>query len=375
MTSPEGGFYSSQDADSEGHEGKFFTWKHDEVMEILGRVEGEVFCRFYGITPQGNFEGENILNIPEGGGVETRPSGLSEEQFQGIIQKCRDRLFEARERRVRPGRDEKVLTAWNGLMLRSFAEAACALEREDYRKTATRNAEFLLSNLQRDGRLLRSWKDGQARLNGYLEDYAFLIDGLLSVYEATFDPGWISEAERMAAFLVGNFWDAGSRSFYLTAGDHETLIHRPKDLYDSAMPSGNSGAAHALLRLAEFTGNSSWADFSRSILAGMADAQANHPSAFSNYLCALDFLLASPKQIAIVGDPAAGETRSLLREIFTRYLPNKVVACGDAEGVFLLKNRTKKGGRTTVYVCRGYVCQAPVTTAEELGKQLHPNWE
>jgi hypothetical protein len=373
MTSPEGGFYSSQDADSEGHEGKFFTWKHDEVMEILGRVEGELFCRFYGITPQGNFEGENILSIPEDGGVKARPGGLSEVQFQGIIEKCRARLFEAREKRVRPGRDEKVLTAWNGLMMRSFAEAACALEREDYREIAVRNAAFLVSNLQRDGRLLRTWKDGQSRLNGYLEDCALLIDGLLSVYEATFDPAWLGEAERIVEFLVGNFWDADSGSFYLTAGDHETLIHRPKDFYDNATPSGNSAAAHALLRLAEFTGTSGWADYARTVLAGTADLQANHPSAFSNYLCALDFLLASPRQVAILGDPAAAETRDLLREIFGRYLPNKVVACGEAEGVFLLKNRTKKEGRTTVYVCRGYVCQAPVTTVEELRDQLNPN--
>jgi uncharacterized protein YyaL (SSP411 family) len=370
MTSPEGGFYSTQDADSEGHEGKFFVWTPREVASILGAKDADLFCRCFDITDQGNFEGKNILNLPRPVSVVARLNKISEDELHKILLRGRRLLFEEREKRIKPGRDEKILTAWNGLMLRSFAEAAVALDRRDYRDAAARNAEFVLSKLQRDGRLLRSYKDGEAKFNAYLEDYSCMVDGLLSVYEATFNPRWITEARRLAELMVNKFWDPEARNFYFTSGDHEALIHRPKDFYDNATPSGNSVAAHALLRLAELTGEVRWQDYARSVLEAMATVMANHPAAFSNFLCALDFSLASPMEIAVVGIPDSEQTRKLLRVVTQRYQPNKVIACGTDAHVGLLRNRPQTDGMATAYLCRNQTCSAPVTSAEDLERLL-----
>ncbi len=369
MTSPEGGFYSSQDADSEGEEGAFFVWTAAEVISILGEDEGELFCRYYGITAEGNFEGKNILHVPRPADLFARLNHIGEPELLATIQKGKRKLFEARELRIRPGRDEKILTAWNGLMLRSFSEASSSLGREDYRKIAVRNAEFLLSQLRRDGRLLRSYKDGQARLNGYLDDYACLIDGLLSLYEATFDLRWIREASDISELMIAKFWDRQGKNFYFTAENHESLIHRPKEFVDNATPSGNSVAAYALLRLWKFTGDSRWSDCAVSVLESVAMPGVQQPSAFSNLLCALDFYLGHPKEIAIIGHPHEERAKRLLREIFHLYLPNKVVACGMG-GLFLLENRPQINGVATGYVCENFACGLPVTDPAELSKLL-----
>jgi uncharacterized protein YyaL (SSP411 family) len=370
MVSPEGGFYSTQDADSEGHEGKFFVWTPQEVEEILGEKDGDIFCRYFDITPEGNFEGNNILHVPRPGRTVAKLNRVEEEEFWGIIKRGKKLLFEVRETRVKPGRDEKILTAWNALMQRSFAEAANGLDRDDYRSVAVRNAEFILSKLGRNGRLLRTYKDGEAKLPAYLEDYAYLIDALLSLYEATFDLRWIKEAQRLSEILVNQFWDSDASGFFFTAADHESLISRPKDFYDNATPSGNSVAGHALLRLAKLTGDKSWTGYADSILRMMATSMSRYPSAFGNFLCALDFSLSRSKEIAVIGDPLEQETRSLLRKIFGRYLPNKVVACSPSDGLFLLKNRSQIDSKPTVYVCENYACRAPVSTPEELESVL-----
>jgi uncharacterized protein YyaL (SSP411 family) len=366
MMSPEGGFYSSQDADSEGREGAFFLWTAGEVQSVLGRDDAELFSRYYGITPEGNFEGKNILHIPGSVGGDSRLHGVSEERLPEILHRGRQMLFEAREARVRPGRDEKVLTAWNALMLRSFAEASNSFDREDYRQVAVRNASFLLSKLRRNGRLLRSYRDGTARFNAYLDDYACLIDGLISVYEATFDPRWVREAEALADLMILNFRDPQGKGFFLTSEDHESLIHRPKDFYDNATPSGNSTAAYALLRLWRLTGERRWSEHAVAILESMADPMARHPSAFPHLLCALDFFLGRTKEIAIVGDPRAKDTQELLHAVFHAYLPNKVVACGADGGLSLLENKPQIGGLATAYVCENFVCKSPVTSARDL---------
>jgi uncharacterized protein YyaL (SSP411 family) len=372
MTSPEGGFYSTQDADSEGHEGKFFVWTPREVESVLGAKDADLFCRCYDITDQGNFEGKNILNIPRSVSVVARLNSISEADLQEILRRGRRLLFAEREKRIKPARDEKIITAWNGLMLRSFAEAASALDRQDYRLTAARNAEFVLSRLQRQGRLFRSYKDGKAKFNAYLEDYSCIIDGLLAVYEATFSPHWITEARRLAELMVINFWDPESKNFFFTSEDHETLIHRPKDFYDNATPSGNSVAAHALMRLAELTGEMKWQDYARPILEAMATAMADHPAAFSNLLCALDFLLAPPVEIAVIGDPDSVQSRKLLKVVRESYLPNAAVVCGLDTLVGRL-SRPQIDGKPTAYVCRNQTCSAPVTSAEELARLLeHP---
>lgn len=368
MTSPEGGFYSSQDADSEGKEGAFFIWTADEVISILGEDEGELFCRYYGITVEGNFEGKNILHIPRPADLVARLNNADD--LLEIIKKGKQKLFKAREMRIRPGRDEKILTAWNGLMLRSFSEASSSFDREDYRAAAIRNGEFLLSRLRCGGRLLRSYKDGQARLNGYLDDYACLIDGLLSLYEATFDLRWIGEASGVSELMIAKFWDRQNKNFYFTAENHESLIHRPKEFVDNATPSGNSVAAHVLLRLWKFTGDSRWSDYAVSVLESMAGLGAQQPAAFANLFCALDFYLGLPKEIAIVGHPHEEITRRFLSEIFHLYLPNKVVACGMNGGLFLLENRPQIQGGATAYVCENFTCGLPVTTPSELAKLL-----
>ena len=370
MTSEDGGFYSSQDADSEGKEGAFFLWQAGELESILGEGDAGLFSRYYGITREGNFEGQNILNIPVPASKFSRLNNVDERQLSDIIERKRKLLFDAREARVKPARDEKVLTSWNGLMLRSFSEAANVLDREDYRLAATRNATFLLSNLRRNGKLLRSFKDGRARFNAYLEDYAFLIDGLISLYEATFDLLWIREAESLAEVMLSGFWDSQGKGFYFTSEDHESLIHRPKEFYDSATPSGNSVAAGALLRLWKLTGDNRWPQHAVPILESVAGLMPRHPSTFPHMLCALDFYLGQPKEIAIIGDPGDSKARDLLEEIFHIYLPNKVVACGIDSDLFLLKDRPQISGLATAYVCQNFTCSFPATTPRHLAERL-----
>ncbi|MBN2321762.1 MAG: thioredoxin domain-containing protein [Acidobacteria bacterium] len=370
MASPEGGFYSSQDADSEGREGAFFLWSRKEIQSLLGDGDAEIFCRYFDVTPEGNFEGENILNVPRPPHTFADLERIPGERLEAIIRSGKNRLFNAREHRIKPGRDDKILTAWNGLMLRSFAEAANAMGREDYREAAVRNAEFLLSRLRKNGRLFRSYKDGRARFNAYLEDYAYLLDGLLSLYEASFDPRWITEAESLAERMVDNFWDRSGDGFYFTSEDHESLIHRPKEFYDHAVPSGNSVSAHALLKLWKFTGDDRWSSYSVSIFKRMIVPMRRHPGSFAHLLCALDFYLGQPREIAVAGSSGSPDTKALLDEVFGVYMPNKVVACGSNAETFLLKDKPQVNGQATAYVCENFTCKAPVTTAEELRQTL-----
>ncbi len=369
MTSPEGGFYATQDADSEGKEGRFYTWEPREVEDLLGRDEAELFCLYFGIVGEGSLEGRHVLHIPRPASLQARLRGISEEDLRRRIELGKSRLFAARENRVKPARDEKILAAWNGLMLRSFAEAARVLQRADYRAAAVGSARHLLSAMERDGNLYHSSMGGQTKIDAFLDDYACLADALLSLYETTFDPCWFHEAARLARIMIDRFRDPHGAGFYLTNGNEE-LIHRPKEWYDNATPSGNSAAAHALLRLARFTGDERWSLPSLKSLESLAPLMAQHPSAFGNLLGALDLALAEGLEICIVGDPHEEATGSLLREVFRRYLPNKVVACGNNQEPQVLKDRAQISGRPTAYVCRKQTCMAPVTSATELASQL-----
>ena len=376
MTDSSGGFYSTQDADSEGHEGKFFVWTPDEVKEILGKEEGALFCSFYDITPGGNFEGQSIPNINDSLEEVAKGEGVTVERLRDVLTRGREKLFNAREQRIKPGRDEKILTAWNGLMLASFAEAGAVFDHNDYIEAAERNARFVLENLRRDGLLLRTYKDGQAKLNGYLEDYSFFADGLLMLYEATGGIEWLAEAQSITEKMIEEFWDEEQGGFYYTGSSHEELIVRSKDYFDNATPSGNSVAADVLLRLGVLTGREDYQRKAVTIFRLLCDTVERYPSAFGRLLCALDFYLSSPKEIAVIGPAQAEDTQKLLREVWTRYLPNKVVALseeGEAralELVPLLRERTALEGRATAYVCEHYACQRPVTTPEELAAQL-----
>ncbi len=379
MTNEQGGFYSTQDADSEGYEGKFFVWTPQEIINILGAEDGRLFSDYYDVTEAGNFEGVNILHVSRSVKDTAKAAGVLVERLTEALERGRRELFAAREKRVKPARDEKILTAWNGLMLASFAEAAAILERDDYLNIARRNAEFVLDNLRRDGLLLRTYKDGQAKLNAYLDDYAFYADGLLALYEASGEVRWLEEAQAIADTMLREFWDEQAGGFFYTGKSHEELIVRSKDYFDNATPSGNNVAADVLLRLSVLTGNDDYRQRAETVLRILGEPLMRYPSAFGRALCALDFHLSSPKEIVIIGERDGADTRQLTREVWKRFLPNKIVAQAiehDERATQLvpqLRERTKLDGMATAYVCEHYSCRAPVTTAEELSAQLEAN--
>jgi uncharacterized protein YyaL (SSP411 family) len=375
MTHPEGGFYSTQDADSEGEEGKFFLWDAAEIRSVLTPEEAAVALRYWGVADGPNFEGRSILCVPRDLAAVASALGLAEGEATDRLARARAKLFAARQGRVKPGRDEKVLAGWNGMMLRAFAEAAAVLGRPDYRAVAERNASFLLDAMVREGRLLRTWKDGQVKLPGYLEDYAMVADGLLALYEATLDHRWLDAARHLADEMRRLFWDPAAEAFYDTGIDHEALIVRPRNLFDSAVPCGSSVAADVLLRLAVLTGDAPAERPALATIRAVAPLLARHPSGFGRFLAALDFYLGPPVEVAVVwpAGEAPIERERLLREVFTRYLPTRVVAGsteGDTDGVALLAGKVARDGRATAYVCERYACQAPTTEPAELGRQL-----
>ena len=380
MTDVGGGFYSAQDADSEGVEGKFFVWSPDEINAVMGDADGAIFAGYYGVTLGGNFEGKNILNIRQDPEAFAEAEGLTPDQLGEIISRGSKALLEVREQRIHPMRDDKVLASWNGLMLRSFAEAAAALGRPDYLSAAKKNAEFLVGSMKSDGRLLRTYRDGQAKLLGYLEDYSFVIDGLLSLYEATFDRRWLDEAVTLADSMIELFWDEGIGGFYDTGSDHETLVVRPRDVFDNAQPCGGSVASDVLLRLAVFTGNSDYSAKAAVPLRSLHQAMSQSPGGTGHWLSALDFYVSPPKEIAVIGPRDNPATQALLDTVFSRFLPNKVVMGAETApttpiadagpGFPLLTDRGMVGGLPSAYVCQKYACQLPVTDPAGLAEQL-----
>lgn len=348
MSAPQGGFYATQDADSEGEEGKFFLWTAEEIRAVLGD-DAEHFVRAYGVTERGNFEGKNVLAFV--GDLEERDA----------LADARRRLLAARERRVRPGRDEKVLASWNGLMLAAFAEAARGLGREDYLQMAVRSGDFILRELRTsEGRMHHAWQTGSSRINGYLDDYTHVIEGLLELYQATFEPRWYTAAQELADVMIARFC-ASEGGFYDTSDDHEALIVRPRDLQDNAVPSGNGMASWVLLRLAGLAVEPRYADMARHSLGGMQPLMARHPLAFGQWLIALDYALAHPLEIAVVGDPAAPDTRALLDVCASGYRPHQVVVAGLTGALPLLAGRGQVDGRATAYVCVDGTCRPPIT--------------
>ena len=377
MTGEGGGFYSTQDADSEGVEGKFFVWDRGEMVSLLGGDDARLFNAYYGVTEGGNFEGHNILNVRVAAEEAARELKVPEERLADVLERGRQALFEARERRIKPGRDEKILTAWNGLMIESFAEAAAALGREDYRQAAERAADFLLSRLRRGGLLLHVYKDGQAKHVGFLDDYSYVLSALITLFETTGDARWLTESVGLAGKMVEEFWDEEDGGFFYTGRSGEKLIVRNKDYFDNATPSGNSVAAEALLRLSTLTGEEDYKRKAVNVLRLVGGPAERYPSAFGYALGALDFHLSTPKEIVVVspGD-SWKDARPFAEEIWTRYLPNKVVVFASeddgtlAERVPLLRDRRAEGGRATAYVCENYTCQRPVTDPAELAEQL-----
>ncbi len=374
MTDAGGGFYSTQDADSEGHEGKFFVWDISEIRTTLGETAAAPFCDYYNVTEQGNFEGKNILNVTRTIEDVAVAHKISVDELAESLANSRRILFELREQRVKPDRDEKIITAWNGLMLASFAEAGVILNRADYTAAARGNAEFVLKSLSRDGLLLRTYKDGVAKFNAYLEDYAFFIEGLVTLYETTGEFRWFTEALRLTDRMIEEFWDEENGGFYFTGKSHENLIVRSKDYFDNATPSGNSVAANVLLRLAVLTGKDNYRNLAIAVFREAADAARRYPSGFGYLLSAIDFLLSTAKEVAIVGRDAA-DIQALLSEVWRRYLPNTVVAPAlisesEAQQFPLLQDRPMLNDRATAYVCEHYTCKQPVTDRDALAAQL-----
>ena len=427
MLDASGGFYSTQDADSEGVEGKFFVWTVEEVEEILGEDDAKAFCAFYDVTEEGNFEESNILNVRNpvatapgsdrtADAAPTTPSTppqAGEELDFERLRYGREKLFAEREKRVKPFRDEKIITAWNGLMLAAFAEAAAILGSEEYLKIAKGNADFLLGNLFEKaalkegttpsaeasatppktggeperttpsaqsgvhpsfvsrGALLRTWKDGRAKLNGYIEDHANLADGLIELYQVSGETKYLLEAKRLADIMITEFWDEENGGFFFTSNDHEELIVRNKDFYDNATPAGNSVVADVLLKLAKLFGEEKYERFAAAVLRLVAPQISRHPQGFGRALSAMEFFLAPVKEIVIIGEKG----NELARQVFDEFLPNKVVVLSvepenDAQLLPLLRDRKMIDGKATAYVCQDFVCRQPVISVEDLREQL-----
>jgi len=381
MLQPGGGFYATQDADSEGEEGRFFVWTRPEVLAILGADAGEIFCRAYDVTEGGNFEqGRSILRVQATPAQLAERFGGSPEAIAHLLAEGRRRLFEARERRARPFRDEKVLTGWNGLMISAFARAAQALDDAAALAAAEQSMAFLLKELRRNGRVLATFKDGRARIPGYLDDYAFLIQALLDLCEATADRAYLGTAVDLAEAMLDLFWDEGEGGFYFTGRDHERLIVRPKSVQDHAIPSGSAVAILDLLRLHYLTGRAAYRERAERTFALFGKQMESNPFGFAGLLLALDFAVEAPRQVVVVGDPAAEDTRAMLRAVRRAFLPHRVlVVAGPGEDLSalphvgeLLKGREARTGRATAHVCHRFTCSLPVTDAEALGALLAP---
>ena len=367
MRGPEGGFYSALDADSEGEEGRFYVWGIDEVRSTLDEAGigelADAVIDHYGLTAAGNFEGRNILHLPAGAAV-AEPARLGE---------ARAALYAARARRTWPGLDDKRLCSWNALMVAALADAGATLGRDDYLTAAVDAAEFLWTELRSaDGRLLRSWKDGEAKLNAYLEDHAYVIEAMLTLYEATFDLRWFDAARETAETMIARFGDDERGGFFTTSDDHEALIARRKDIDDHPIPSGNSSAALGLLRLAALTGEHEYERRAVSTLRLLQRVAATHPHAVAHLLRAADFHLAAVPEVALVTPPEGDGLGALAAVVRSSFRPNLVLA-GGPEGSKrpeLMVERTAVDGRPAAYVCERFACRRPVTEPDALAAEL-----
>jgi uncharacterized protein YyaL (SSP411 family) len=359
MRGPEGGFYSAYDADSEGEEGKFYVWTPDEIRAVLGDDASSVLA-YYGVTEAGNFEGKNILHLADGA-ASAPPPGLED---------ARAALLAARAERVPPGLDDKRLCSWNALAIAALAEAGAVLGRDDYLEAAAACADFILGTMRdpETGHLLRTYKDGRAHLNAYLEDHAFTVEALLVLYESTFDPRWFAAARELAETMIERFGDPEKGGFFTTSTDHESLIARRKEVGDHPIPAGQSSAALGLMRLAALSGERAFADQALGVIALFGEPAVTHPDSFAHLLRALDFHLAETREVALVG----GDLTALEGVVRPAFRPNLVLAGGPAGATEppLLDARTEIGGEPAAYVCEGFTCNLPVTDPAALEREL-----
>ncbi len=369
MTSPEGGFYASLDADSEGHEGRFYVWSLDEFHQVLG-ADAAVLGPYWDATAAGNFEGRNILWCPKPADAFAASRALDSAALHAIIDRGRTALLAARGRRVRPARDEKVIAAWNGLMLRGLAECARVFGEPRWRVLAVRAAGFLADTMVRDGRAFRVFAGGKARIGGFLEDHAALGLGFLAVYELTFDTRWLKAALTLADACERHFWDDASGAFFDAADDAPPLVTRPRDAYDNAMPSGTSLAVELLQRIGTLTGDAVRTARAQDVLSSLAEHMGSAPLAFGHLLGAADYETDGDVSVVLAGSPDAPDFAQLERALAACYVPSLVIAGGLSAPPAILEGKTPVGGSAAAYVCRGFTCDAPTGDAAEFAAQL-----
>ncbi len=380
LQDPDGGFYSARDADSEGEEGTFYVWTPDQVDRVLGEEDGPLFRRVYDVSPAGNFEGKNILHLPHDPDALARQEGMAREELDQRLAGMRKKLEEARREREHPFRDEKILTGWNGLMIRTLAEAGAVLNRDDYRDAALKAAGTLTDALWKDGRLLRVLKDGEGRIHGFLEDYAALGNALLTLHETTLEPRWLQLSVEMAEKVLELFLDEEEGILFDSPSDGEALVVRPRDPTDTATPSGNSLAVELLLRLGALLDRSRYRERADALIRAESEGLRRLAGGFGWLLAAAERLGRPGVEVAVMA-PRTGDgaerTRELIHTLHRPFLPNKVVTGQAPEDEApavptpLLKGREARNGQPTVYVCQGYSCRAPVTEPEELERTLH----
>jgi len=396
MTGPHGAFYSAEDADSapdpaqpkKKSEGAFYIWGQGEIVKALGKEKADVFNYYYGVEPAGNapsdphgeFINKNILYVAHSLDETASKFGKSAEETKSILEDSRKILFDIRSKRLRPHLDDKVLTDWNGLMISSFAFASRVLEEPRYAEAAKIAADFLLEKMKRnDGRLMHRYREGEVGIPGFIEDYAFFTHGLFDLYEATFDPRYLEEAQFFLKEMFELFWDESGGGFFFTAKDSEKLISRTKELYDGAIPSGNSVATLSLLRVGRLTMNREMESWARSVLDTFSADIDRAPTAYPQMLIALDFAIGPSREIVIAGESEEPDANEMIRAVYDKFLPNKVVALHPKEGTIakqietlspFVKEQIAMGGKATVYVCKNYVCDLPTTEVSKLRKLL-----
>jgi len=381
MTSTDGGFYSAEDADSEGREGLFYVWKPAEVHDVLGKEAGELFCRFYNITPEGNFEdGLSIPHITREADAFARAEGMTEESLAPLLEDARAKLFRVRCDRVHPLKDDKILTSWNGLMIAALARGSRALRDPAYAGAAGQAAEFVLDRLvEPGGGLLRRYREGEAALPGYVDDYAFLIWGLIELYEATFEVRFLQKALDLQACMLDRFWDPNGGGFFFSGSENETLIVRSKEAYDQALPSGNSVAAMNLLRLGRMTGDPAWEQRAEQTVRAFSRSITGVPAAHTQFLFAVDFMTGPSREIVIAGDPERPETLEMIRAVHERFLPRATLLLrppgqpGERirDMAPYLRSMEAGGAAAAAFVCERYACRQPVTDPEALREALN----
>ncbi len=370
LRSPEGAFFSSQDADSEGVEGRYYVWTLDELLHLLGPEEAVLSAHHFGVTPDGNFDGKSILTTAATVEEVALRAGLTVDEAASALARARVILLDARGSRTPPQTDTKILAGWNALAIRALAEAGRIFQRDDYLEAATTAMQHILTAMRPDGRLVRSYLDGPGEVSAFLEDYAFVVEALITLYMTAFDREYLRLAEELAQEMVQLFRDEQGGAFYDTPCDSTALIVRPRSLFDNPIPSGNSAAAFAFVRLEALTGTVEYGDHARKVLQASRRLLSQAPLTVSYALSALDFQLTPPVQIAIAGLPEASATADFVRTVYQRYLPNAVVAVGVTNSMPLLDRRESPDGQPAAYLCEHFVCRMPATDPSALARQL-----